>query len=86
MPTYTYKCKECKFEFDVFKKITDNSIELCPKCGGKSVKTLSVGGGIIFKGNGFYITDYKKKNSLHPSTKSTLKENSNTDTKQVDKK
>lgn len=81
MPTYTYRCKKCKFEFDVFKKITDDSTELCPECGGYSEKLVSVGGGIIFKGNGFYITDYKKKNTSHPSTKLTSKENSKVDTK-----
>ncbi len=62
MPTYSYKCKKCGFVFDVFKRINDTSEEKCPKCGGPSKKIITSGdGGIIFKGHGFYITDYKNK-------------------------
>lgn len=60
MPTYGYKCRECKTEFDVFRKISDDPVEKCPECGGP-VKRVFHPVGIIFKGSGFYTTDYKKK-------------------------
>ena len=61
MPTYDYKCTKCGHAFEAFQKMTDKPLEKCPKCN-KSVKRLiSSGTGIIFKGSGFYATDYKKK-------------------------
>ncbi len=60
MPTYGYKCRECETEFDVFQKISDGPVEKCPQCGGP-VKRVFHPVGIIFKGSGFYTTDYKKK-------------------------
>jgi putative FmdB family regulatory protein len=60
MPTYEYKCTHCGHSFDYSQKITDSPLEKCPKCK-KSVKRLiSSGVGVIFKGSGFYATDYKK--------------------------
>ncbi len=61
MPTYEYRCKKCGHHFDVFKSIKDESEEICPVCGGETEHIISNGSGIIFKGSGFYITDYKKK-------------------------
>ncbi len=60
MPTYGYKCRECETEFDVFRKISDDPVEKCPKCGGP-VKRVFHPVGIIFKGSGFYTTDNKKE-------------------------
>lgn len=60
MPTYGYKCRECETEFDVFQKISDDPVKKCPKCDGP-VKRVFHPVGIIFKGSGFYTTDYKKK-------------------------
>ena len=62
MPTYNYKCAKCDVEFEVFQSINDDKIADCIKCHAKkSIKRLITGGtGMIFKGNGFYITDYKK--------------------------
>ena len=73
MPTYDYICKKCKHTFEVFQRISDSSVTDCPKCGVKnSVKRLIGGGaGIIFKGSGFYATDYKKSSS--PEKKTTEK-------------
>ena len=59
MPTYEYKCKSCGKIFDVFQKITDDPIKTCPYCGGEVYRLISGGTGIIFKGNGFYVTDNK---------------------------
>jgi putative FmdB family regulatory protein len=60
MPTYEYECGACGHRFERFQKITDDPIEECPECAGP-VSRL-VGGGItmIFKGSGFYATDYKR--------------------------
>ena len=59
MPTYDYKCKHCNYEFELFQSIKEEPLKTCPRCG-KSVRRLIGGGiGIIFKGSGFYTTDYK---------------------------
>ncbi len=63
MPTYDYECIHCGHTFEAFQKITDGPIKVCPECG-KSVKRLIGGGlGIIFKGSGFYTTDYKRSSA-----------------------
>jgi putative FmdB family regulatory protein len=61
MPTYDYKCTKCGHVFEVFHKMTDKALDKCPKCKGKVKKLISSGTGLIFKGSGFYATDYKKK-------------------------
>ena len=62
MPTYNYKCNNCSHVLEVFQGINDDKLTDCPKCHSViSLKRLISGGtGMIFKGNGFYITDYKK--------------------------
>ncbi len=61
MPTYEYECTHCGLVFDVFQKMTDKPIDKCPKCHKKVKRLISSGVGIIFKGSGFYATDYRKK-------------------------
>ena len=61
MPTYEYICRDCGYEFEEFQSIKADPITICPKCKGKVEKKISAGAGLIFKGSGFYITDYKKK-------------------------
>ncbi len=61
MPTYQYKCPQCGFEFEEFQKMTDLPIEVCPKCKGRTHRLVSGGAGFLFKGSGFYITDYRSK-------------------------
>ena len=61
MPTYEYECAKCKHRFEKFQKMTDEPVKKCPKCGGKADRLIGTGGGIIFKGSGFYQTDYKNK-------------------------
>ena len=60
MPTYPYRCKACGHEFDQFQAITDEPIAACPECGGETHRIIVGGAGLIFKGSGFYITDYRK--------------------------
>lgn len=62
MPTYEYRCSSCGDEFEEFQSITAAPIEICPKCGGPVARLISAGNGLIFKGSGFYITDYKGSN------------------------
>ena len=60
MPTYEYACTACEHEFEAFHSITADPIRLCPECGEQKVERLISGGaGLIFKGSGFYITDYR---------------------------
>lgn len=80
MPTYEYKCNKCGHEFEIFQSIKDSPLKKCPECGKNSLKKLISGGaGLIFKGSGFYLTDYKSKPKEHkseisPTTSSDKKE------------
>ncbi len=58
MPTYGYRCGTCGHEFEIRQRITEEPLSTCPKCGGKLAKMLYPAG-IIFKGSGYYTTDYK---------------------------
>jgi putative FmdB family regulatory protein len=60
MPTYEYKCKECEHSFEVFQSMKDDPLSICPECGGPVRRVLSGGAGVIFKGQGFYVTDKGK--------------------------
>ena len=62
MPTYEYACDACRHKFEEFQSIKAAPIAVCPACGKKKVKRLiSAGAGFIFKGSGFYITDYRSE-------------------------
>jgi putative FmdB family regulatory protein len=62
MPTYEYLCPDCEHKFERFQSITAPSVRLCPVCGRRHVKRLiGSGGGLIFKGSGFYSTDYRSE-------------------------
>ena len=60
MPTYDYKCPKCGTLFERVQKMKDPHVAKCPKCGAKAERQLSGGHGIVFKGSGFYETDYKR--------------------------
>lgn len=62
MPIYQYKCKKCKKIEEIFQKINDKPLTKCPRCHGEVVKVISPIG-IIFRGSGFHVTDYKKSSS-----------------------
>jgi putative FmdB family regulatory protein len=62
MPTYEYACQRCGHTFEQFQSMRDEPLKVCPKCKKSALKRLlGSGAGLIFKGSGFYITDYKKK-------------------------
>ena len=58
MPTYQYKCPKCGHEYETLQNINDDTRAKCPKCGTRGERVISGGGGVIFKGSGFYLTDY----------------------------
>ena len=83
MPTYDYRCDSCDHEFELFQSIKDDPIKKCPECGKPKVRRLfGTGAAIVFKGSGFYQTDYRsdsyKKRAAEDSKKS---ESSSSDAK-----
>jgi len=60
MPTYEYECTKCGHSFEFFQGMRDEPLKKCPKCSGFVKRLIGKGAGIIFKGSGFYATDYKK--------------------------
>ena len=67
MPTYDYKGPKCGTEFQEFQKITAKPGAKCPKCGAKAERQLSGGAGLVFKGSGFYLTDYGRSGQAKKS-------------------
>lgn len=59
MPTYEYECSACGCRFEKFQSINDEPLKKCPECSGKVDRLLGTGAGLLFKGTGFYITDYR---------------------------
>ena len=59
MPTYDYRCLSCKHQYEVVQKMSDSPRKRCPKCGKKVERLIGAGAGLLFKGSGFYITDYR---------------------------
>ena len=74
MPTYDYVCEECGKEFEVFQSMKDEPLKTC-NCGKGGAVRRKIGGGsgLIFKGSGFYITDYKKSSSSGSDSSSSSK-------------
>jgi putative FmdB family regulatory protein len=80
MPTYEYICSKCNHHFDKLQPISQKALTVCPKelCGmkgkwgkGKVKRAISTGGGLIFKGSGFYITDYRSESYKEAAKKDT---------------
>jgi len=59
MPTYDYECAKCGHTFEAFQSISAEPLKKCPECKGKVNRLISAGGGVLFKGSGFYQTDYR---------------------------
>ena len=73
MPTYTYRCKSCGHEFDELQKFSEERLVRCPSCNNDTlIRVIGGGAGLVFKGSGFYLTDYKKK-SNSPAASETSK-------------
>ncbi|MHC4119349.1 MAG: FmdB family zinc ribbon protein [Planctomycetota bacterium] len=94
MPTYDYVCGKCEHQFEQFQSITAKPIRKCPECGKMQLQRLiGAGAGIIFKGSGFYQTDYRsesykqaKKNDTKPSSTSKDTTKKKSDAKAKDSK
>ncbi len=71
MPTYEYKCLKCKKSFDQLQSMKDAPLKTCIYCKGKVERQIGGGAGLIFKGTGFYITDYKNKSTSGDSKKAS---------------
>ncbi len=70
MPTYEYECSACGHAFETLQSMTDAKLVKCPKCSkSKLQRLIGSGSGMIFKGSGFYETDYKRKSEAKPSEK-----------------
>lgn len=79
MPTYDYICDACEHAWELFQKITEDPIKKCPECGKKkAVRQFGTGAAIMFKGSGFYETDYRsesyKKSAAADKPKSDSKD------------
>jgi len=61
MPTYEYECRKCGHVFERFQKISDAPLKRCPECRGAVARRIGTGAGLLFKGAGFYITDYRSE-------------------------
>jgi len=87
MPLYEYQCEECDHRFEVIQKsFSEPPIEKCPKCGGGPVRKLMSSPAIQFKGSGFYITDYARKDSAAESkSESSASADGATKTEKTDK-
>lgn len=87
MPTYDYKCTECGYKFEYFQSMKDPLLQVCPECKGKLKRLIGTGSGLIFKGSGFYETDYKHKHTSPSrpvnSEKSVEQKKTETDKKEV---
>lgn len=74
MPTYEYECTACGHRFEAFQSIKDGALRKCRECGRlKLRRVIGAGAGIIFKGSGFYETDYKRSETAGPSGKGAEK-------------
>ncbi len=62
MPTYDYQCDACEHLFEIYQGINDEKLTKCPECGKKKLRRLlGTGGAVVFKGSGFYQTDYRSE-------------------------
>lgn len=91
MPTYEYKCGHCNYEFEQFQSIKARPLRKCPKCGRNALSRLiGTGAGIIFKGSGFYETDYRsdsyKKQQKKEAESGKEKKEEKTKTEKSDRK
>ena len=86
MPTYDYRCEDCGHRFEHFQSMKDEPLKVCPECSGKVKRLIGTGAGIIFKGSGFYETDYRSDSYKKSAAKETSAGTEKSGTSGVDKK
>ncbi len=85
MPTYAYACPKCGHEYEKLQKISDETRAKCPECGTRGERLISGGAGLVFKGSGFYITDYKRAGEAKRDGEGAEKGAGKSDGKKVEK-
>lgn len=87
MPTYDYECTACGHEFEHFQRITEDPLKKCPECGKKKLNRLfGTGAAIVFKGSGFYQTDYRSESYKKAAEADSKKSEPKSESKSSDKK
>ena len=89
MPTYDYECQACGHGWELFQSMKDSPVKSCPECKKRKAKRLmGLGAGLIFKGTGFYETDYKRAGSdkKEGGGESSSSDSSSSESKGTDKK
>ncbi|HBL43886.1 FmdB family zinc ribbon protein [Gimesia sp.] len=82
MPTYDYECSQCGHKWEEFQSITAKPLRKCPECGRlKAKRVIGAGGGIIFKGSGFYQTDYRSSSYKKDAAADSKAQTPSSDTK-----
>ena len=85
MTTYAYACPKCGHEYEKLQKISDETRAKCPECGTRGERLISGGAGLVFKGSGFYITDYKRAGEANRDGEGAEKGAGKSDGKKVEK-
>ena len=86
MPTYDYICNDCNEMYEYFQSMSDGPLTKCPECKEDSLRRLISGGtGLIFKGSGYYLTDYKNKKDKDSNKKDNSSKKKNKKSKQKKK-
>ena len=86
MPTYDYQCDACDHEFELFQSISDPVKRKCPKCGKQKLRRLfGTGAAVVFKGSGFYQTDYRSDSYKKAAEKDKKPAEKSSDTKPAEK-
>jgi putative FmdB family regulatory protein len=96
MPTYEYECTRCGHHFELFQSISEPPRKRCPECRGKVNRLIGTGAGLLFKGSGFYSTDYRsdsykagakeEKKSASPDTGKSSKDSARSESGKKGKK
>lgn len=86
MPTYDYRCNACKHEFELFQSMSDKPKRKCPECGKNGLERLiGTGAAVLFKGSGFYQTDYRSESYKKSAQAETKPDKSDKSDKKADK-
>jgi putative FmdB family regulatory protein len=86
MPTYDYECDACEHEFELFQSITEPLKRKCPECGKMKLRRLfGTGAAVVFKGSGFYQTDYRSESYKKAAEKDKKPDKKSSDSKSSDK-